>query len=296
MKHRILLVSDMHYSTEETHAEMKKIDPTVNASAAAGDAFGYTQREKIEKIYEAVVSEHKKAPLDAVLVLGDLSIDDYSFRNLPVNYCKKFKEDCMDRLPCPSYAIPGNHDSYPDEIWEETFGYGRQFTVEIGDAVFLMMDTFHSTPACSASGSPCTPLDADFLRFSLNRYKGRRIFICAHHIAENVFTEETKELIRSSEDVVCLFRGHVHRNAVIDLGEALGHKTLIDIGGYAYNGKCIDKRWTFSLFDFAWAWGYQILEWDDEAVHTYHIKPTMHYKAENGVFDVSETRSGELYF
>lgn len=295
-KHRVLLVSDMHYTTEETHAEMKRLDPTVNTSVAAGDAFGYTQREKIEKVYEAIVREHGISPLDAVLVLGDLSIDDYSFRNLPLNYCKKFKEDCMDRLPCPAYAIPGNHDSYPTEIWQEVFGYGRQFSVEVDDAVFLMMDVFADVPANSASGSHSTLFDEAFLRNALEAYKGKKIFLCAHHVSENLFTDETKRLIRESEDVVCLFRGHIHKNAVYDLGEDFGHKTLIDIGGYAYNGFCIEKRWTFNIFDFAWAWGYQILEWDEDSVHTYHLKPAMHYKAENGEFDVEETVSGECNF
>lgn len=295
-KHRVLLVSDMHYTTEETHAEMKKIDPTVNTSVAAGDAFGHTQREKIEKVYESIMREHEQIPLDAVLVLGDLSIDDYGFRNLPTNYCKKFKEDCMDRLPCPSYALAGNHDSYPDEIWKEIFGYGRQFEIVIDDAVFLMMDTFNSTPASSASGSASTPLDANFLRSALERHKGKKIFLCAHHIADKVFTEETKALIRNAENIVCLFRGHIHKNAVYKLGEDLGGKTLIDIGGFAYEGKCIDKRWTFSIFDFAWAWGYQILEWDETSAHTYHLKPAMHYKAENGEFDVEETVSGVTDF
>ena len=49
-KHRVLLVSDMHYTTEETHDALKLICPTANTSAAAGDALGHTQREKIEKI------------------------------------------------------------------------------------------------------------------------------------------------------------------------------------------------------------------------------------------------------
>jgi len=290
-KHRVLLVSDMHYTTEETREELKKIDPTMNTSAAAGNAFGYTQREKIEKIYEAVIEENQKAPLDAVLVLGDLSIDDYSFRNLP-NYCQKFKEECMDRFPCPAYAIPGNHDSYPDEMWREVFGYGRQFAVEIDDAVFLMMDVFRSTPADSASGSPLTPLEASYLRQALAQYVGKKIFLCAHYFTERIFTEAAREIIFNSPDIVCLFRGHTHKNEVCWLGKEYNNKALIDIGGYAYNGFCIDKKWTFDIFDFAWAWGYQILEWEEDSIHTYHIKPALHYKAGNGEFDVKETISG----
>ena len=125
--HRVLLISDMHYTTEETPAEMKQIDPTVNTSVAAGDAFGHTQKEKIDLLREAILAEHEKAPLDGVLVLGDLSIDDYDYRNLPDHYCRRFREEVMDRLPCPAWALAGNHDSYPDEAWREVFGYGRQF-------------------------------------------------------------------------------------------------------------------------------------------------------------------------
>ena len=294
-KHRILLVSDMHYTTEETSEEMKLINPTVKPSAAAGNAFGFTQREKIEKVYESIVREHEKAPLDAVLILGDLSVDDYSFRNLP-NFCKRFKEDCMDRLPCPAYAIPGNHDSYPDEVWHEVFGYGRQFALEIGGAVFLMLDVFCSTPASGASGAALTPIDLEFLKESFQKHKGKKIYLCAHHFSDRLFSEEVAELIRENNDVVCLFRGHVHKNAVIPLGETLGNKLLFDIGGFAYEGHCIDKKWIFSIFDFAWAWGYQILEWDVDSAHTYHRKPAMHYKASNGDFDVEDTISGETSF
>ena len=103
MKKRILLVSDMHYTTDITPD--KNTDASVSVSLAAGDAFGFTQSRKIEKILRDITEENAREKLDMVLVLGDLSIDDYSFRNLPENYCKKFKEDCMDKLPCPSYAL-----------------------------------------------------------------------------------------------------------------------------------------------------------------------------------------------
>ena len=128
LKQRFLLVSDMHYSVEETPEEYKKIYPNARASVASGNAFGKTQRQKIEKIYEDIMEEQRRSPLDAVLVLGDLSIDDYDYRQLPISYCKKFKEDCMDRLPVPSYAIPGNHELRLDReplYREQEFPRGR---------------------------------------------------------------------------------------------------------------------------------------------------------------------------
>jgi len=286
----------MHYTTEETHAEMKAIDPNVNTSVAAGDAFGYTQKQKVEKIYEAICAEHEKAPLEAVLVLGDLSIDDYSFRHLPDNYCRRFKEEVMDRLPCPAWAIAGNHDSYPDEMWREVFGYGRQYAVEIGGAVFLMADTFHSYPATGASGSPYTALDAGFLHENIEAHAGKPLFLCAHHIREGGESDEVREIVRAS-DTVCMFRGHTHFDGVIATGEDWGHKPLVDIGGYAYNGICTpEKKWVFSRFSFAWAWGYQMLEWEDggETFLTYHVKPAYCYVAENGVFETVHTVSAVM--
>ena len=120
--HRILLLSDMHYRTQENYAELKALYPNAKASVAAGNTLGHTQKEKINHIIQDIESFAKKEEIDAILILGDLSIDDYNYRNLPENYCKKFKEDCMDKLPFHIYAIPGNHDSYPNDIWKEVFG------------------------------------------------------------------------------------------------------------------------------------------------------------------------------
>ena len=295
MKHRVLLVSDMHYTTEERYEELKKSYPNANTSVAAGDAFGHTQREKVELIYEAICAEHAKAPLDGVLVLGDLSIDDYDYRNLPDNYCRRFKEEVMDRLPCPAWALAGNHDSYPDAAWREIFGYGRQFAVEIGGSVFLMADTFRETPAHGASGSPYTQLDVSFLHDAAEQYDGKPLFLCAHHISEGGESEEAAAWVR--ERAICMFRGHTHHDGIVATGERWGQKPLIDIGGYGYHGICTpEKKWVFSRFSFAWAWGYQMLEWEDggDTVRTYHVKPAYRYVAENGIFETPYTVSSAI--
>ena len=287
LKQRFLLVSDMHYTVDEPTKEWKATYPQAKASAAAVHAFGKTQRQKIEKIYEDIMAEHTHLPLDAVLILGDLSIDDYDYRNLPINYCKLFKEELMDRLPCASYAIPGNHDSWPNEIWKEMMGQDRRYSVEIGDSAFIMEDSFANVPALPndpASGAGFTPMDADFLRSCLQKHKGKHIFLCAHHIhaAKNSFSEECRQLLRESEDLIWLFRGHTHVAAVYEGREGAGGKTLIDIGGYGYEGVQIDKRWDFNVFDEKWAWGYQILEIYDDKICTYHVRTANEYRATNG--------------
>lgn len=294
---RFILVSDMHYTTDKSAKEFKAEYPEANVSAASGSAFGKTQSEKIRKVYTDILEENEASVLDGVLVLGDLSIDDSDFRKLPFNYCQKFKEECMDRLPCPAYAIPGNHDSYTNDTWKNIFGYDRQFAALFGDTVFIMADTFASVPAIGASGSAHTRLDGDFLQDCLEKYKGKRIFLCAHYFdADQSFDEKTKRIIRDSSDIVCLFRGHVHVSSVIELGREMGDKTLIDIGGYGYCGRNVGGRWDFNTFDQSWAWGYQVLEIYDDTVRTYHVKTANRYIATNGCFDTVKTVEDEKKF
>lgn len=296
LKQRFLLVSDMHYTTNETAATLAKEFPLAKVSAAAGNAFGKTQRQKIEKIYEDILAENAASKLDAVLILGDLSIDDYDYRKLPENYCQKLKEDLMDRLPCPSYALPGNHDSYPNEIWKSIMGYDRRYSVEIGDAAFIMDDAFAAVPANPAdpaSGADFTSTDPVFLKDCLEKHKGKKIFFCSHYIdteeGDESFCAQSKELIRRSRDLVFLFRGHTHINSVGALGADAGSKPVVDIGGYGYMGCVVDGKYDFNVFGEEWAWGYQILEIYDDCVKTYFVRTANRYEATNGVFVIDKT-------
>ena len=80
---RFILVSDMHYTTDKSAEEFRKEYPDANVSVASVTAFGKTQAEKIRKIYTDILEENLSAALDGVLVLGDLSIDDWDYRKLP---------------------------------------------------------------------------------------------------------------------------------------------------------------------------------------------------------------------
>ena len=289
MKHRVLLVSDMHYTTDLSEAELKKTHPESTASLASGSAFGYTQREKIDFITRAVREEHAASPLDAVLVLGDLSIDDYDYRRLPVNYCEKFRNECMSVLPCPAYAIPGNHDSYPDEEWRRVFGVGRQFALEIGGCTFVLADTFAAVPAHGASGAAYTSADVSFLRRALEEHPAGPVFLCAHYIADREDDADFRAFVAAEERVAALFRGHTHKDRLF----TFGGKPAADIGGYGYDGRSVNGKYIFTVFDPAWAWGYEILEWDDDGFFLYHVKPAIHYEGSNGSFDVPHTVAGE---
>ena len=271
----------MHYTTQETNAELREKYPEANASAAAGTVLGVTQREKMDKLFSDIIAEHEKEKLDAVLVLGDLSIDDYDLRKLPECYCLKFREEIMDRLPCISYALPGNHDSIPNEMWRDIFGYDREYSVKIGDSVFLMLDTFKNIPATAACGGRFTGFDYDFMQSELAKYTdNENIFICCH------YTREEKEPdFPEIPNLKCLFRGHTHEAETL----TFHGRPLCDIGGYGYNGIVgEDGKYTFNRFFHECAWGYNVLEIEDGGFRVWHKTVKMRYLAENGVFEVEE--------
>lgn len=279
--HRILMVSDMHYTTSLDAAEYNASNPGALASNAAGTAFGYTQEQKIEAILDDISSHQKRENIDAIFVLGDLSLDDYGYRNLAENYLKKFKTDFLDKVNKPWYAVAGNHDSYTNDEWKTIIGSNRQYSMKIGGAAFIMLDTFADAHAESASGSNYVGVDVDFLEKEIKKYPNEPIFLCSHYYKPSASDYKFFKLLKKNERIVCMFRGHTHQNEIL-APEEMDYKCICDIGGYAYVG---DDNNDFSVFDEDWAWGYTILEWNDSSAHIYHVKKPRNYTASNGTFD-----------
>lgn len=290
--HRVVMVADMHYTVEET--EKNSMTAGQNPSLAAGNTFGYTQAQKIGFIKSDIVAYASEKSIDAVLVLGDLSLDDCGFRNLGTNFVSKFKTDCMDDLAKltttgKAYAIAGNHDSYSSVQWNSIFGYNRKYSFTIGNAAFIMMDTFDDkgNNATDASGSPYVGVDTKWLKTEIAKYTDvKQIFLCAHYLDStdntSTYTDAFKEILNGDSRIKCLFDAHIHYNSNRNI-EGVSQKQ-IDIGGYAYkminnNGTCL-----FNEYDENYVWGYQVLEWDDNgAFRTYHVKPARDYTDSSSV-------------
>ena len=287
-KTRILLISDIHYTTEQTAKELKAISPIIKGSLANGPILGYTQRERMDFMMQCIEREHQEKPLDAILIPGDLSIDDYDSRCLPRNYCDGVKKDYLDRLPVPYYVIPGNHDSYPDVLWQKIFGTKRQFSVVVNDVLYLMADTYASTPAWTASGSPYVPLDLAWAKQEMEKYPDLPVFLVAHYFSPRAEGERFSTFLSENSRIRGLVMGHTHRAEVIENKEAFGGKPVFDIGGFSYYTRPTDGVWDFNMVHPEWRWGYQILELDESSFETYHVFPAVQYHAHNGEFDMAQ--------
>lgn len=285
--HSIILVSDMHYTTNYTQTEynLRYLFNGANASAVSGPMFGYTQDERMEIILSDINDyAAEKGFLDAVLFLGDLSIDNKGYANLHEDFLKTFKDNYLSGLSYPWYAIAGNHDSYTADEWETYMGMKRQYSVEIDNAVFIMLDTFEAAHATTASGSNYVGVDTEFLAAELAKeeYADKIIFLCSHYYAEGKDTtnDAAFQAILEAEKagknrIVCMFRGHSHNSRIITNQTSMAGIPLVDIGGYAYNPDGVDGD--YNVFQETYAWGYQVLEWDESEVRLYHVKPARTY-------------------
>lgn len=286
-KAHILLVSDMHYTNVVGTGEL-----------AVTNVLGATQQERLSFLNQRICEEHDKEPLDAVLILGDFSVDDYPWRKETQgkeNYCEKYQKEFLNQLPVPVYSVAGNHDSYPDEMWKEMTGSPRQFALEIAGTLFLMLDTFHGD-ASSASGSPYCGVDVAWVREQIAKADGKPVVLCSHYFALQRESEEFRALLCECPEIIALFQGHSHVQSAVNLGEEYGNKPLFDIGGFSYN--CyhyIDadgvEKWDFNHYDRISAWGYQLLTVEDGVFETAYVYPEMTYRGNNGTFHVEEEKT-----
>ncbi|WP_082111525.1 metallophosphoesterase family protein [Spirosoma radiotolerans] len=82
----------------------------------------------------ALTDAHKKAPLQFVVINGDL-IHEGNDGLLP--RAKAY----LDTLPVPYYVTRGNHDRVSVDVWQQLWGYGTNHVVERDNATLILLDT-----------------------------------------------------------------------------------------------------------------------------------------------------------
>ena len=220
-KKRVLLLSDLHYCQEEYG--------------------GIPRDEKAKRIVDFIRSEHEKAPLSAILFLGDYSLDHWAWNTKGTwltegkSYTKQFVETYLQDLPAPYFMLPGNHEQYGENLWQEITGFSRSGEMVVGDYLFILWDSFGANldPAEHSDGT-YTPMDAEKIRRTMDQYPGKRVILCSHYFLPTLDSAECA-LIRD-ERVVCLCMGHTHFSAVNIMSEDYGCKYVLQTGSWATTG------------------------------------------------------------
>lgn len=237
------------------------------------DWYGMTSEDRVQKFIDDVKAEYEKAPFEALLLLGDYSLDHWSY-HIKGSYlakgqsdAKRFARDYLSQLkelPIEIRMIAGNHEMYGEKLWNELTGYHREDTYVTGDFLFILMDTYKGCldPTEHMDGV-YTGADMDFIKKQMETYPDKRVIICSHYVEPWRDTEEFKALLRDDR-VVCLFAGHTHNSEIWHMEEEYGSKKTIFTGQYSeLNTKMLTKV----------MWGFRELIITDEYLESNYITP-----------------------
>lgn len=237
------------------------------------DWFGVKAEDRVQKFIDDIKAEYEKQPFEALLLLGDYSLDHWkwqvkgSYIEKGISNTKRFVDEYLSQLkelPIEIRMIAGNHEQYGETLYHELTGYHREDIYVTGDWLFILMDTYKGglDPTEHHDGV-YTGADMEFINKQLKAYPDKRVIICSHYIEPWRDTEEFKALLREDR-VVCLFAGHTHKSEIWYMEEEYGSKKTIFTGQY---GDLNKKLMTESM------WGFRELILGDSFAQSSYITP-----------------------
>ena len=240
------------------------------------DWYGVKNDDRMQLFVKHVKEEYEKDPFEALLLLGDYSLDHWKW-NVQGCWLKEGRSNTrlfcdrvlapLKELGVPMAVIAGNHEQYGRRLWQAiTGGFKRQDVLVTDDVLFILPDTFGADldPTEHSDGTYCGT-DVKFVRAQMEKYPDKKVVLCAHHFEPGRESEAFKKLVREDDRILCLFGGHVHRSLVVELGEEWGNKALLYTGNYSYNGG--KQPPTESM------WGFRDLILTDGELHSRYITP-----------------------
>ncbi|MEO6151290.1 MAG: metallophosphoesterase [Mucilaginibacter sp.] len=177
---RFALMSDLHYGQPGTKG-----------------------KEDLGNMINWLNDNHAKDNYDFVIVNGDLVHDQPELLS-------EVKSEYFDKLKCPHYAVPGNHDHADAALWKKVFGYEDNFVIEKRGVGLVFGNTTDVT------GGVIGP-DISFLKRSLDAFADKKVVFVVLHVpparTENSSYDspETVKLLNSYPNVKAVFCGHDHQ-------------------------------------------------------------------------------------
>jgi Icc protein len=190
VKFRFAIASDGHYGQPETEYE-----------SFHDDMMNWLKKE------------HEQQPLGCCIFNGDLIHDN-------PDYFPEVKKK-YDSLSIPYYVSRGNHDRCDAQIWKNTWGHELNYSYEIDNAAFIVLDT------SNIAGEYLCP-DIQFVKEAFEKYQLKKHVFVIMHITPVKWTEagidcpEVVELFAQQKNLKGIFHGHDHKedNAKINSEKA----------------------------------------------------------------------------
>ena len=224
----------------------------------------------MELLCRSLREAHVRQPYDAVLSLGDYSLDFWAWNEggsflwePPVSNTDVFVKKYVPFMPTEFYMIPGNHEQYGEQDWVRITGRPREYIVVYGEYVFVMLDTFAGQLDPKVNHDGCyTGINVELLAAVLRDYPDKKIILCAHDLYVWKESEAARALILENSRIICAFAGHTHRDHTLLLPDSWRCLPIFYCGDFSYNeGHGKDKNW-----------GYRLLDLSREAISTAYIR------------------------
>ena len=247
-KYRVLLTSDIHCTDLE-------------------DWYGIRDEVRMQRWLEDVLAEHARHPFDLILIPGDISLD-YHAEKTPFekgySTAYLFMKMYASRLPAgvPVLTGAGNHEQFPDTVWQKITGNPRQCYGVVGNHTFIMLDGFREALKTTYDSSDVySPMDVAYIRELLDRYPENHVWLISHYFDLERESDAFRKLVADDPRIKGLFMGHTHEHQLIPMGPEWGNKIIAQTGNYSY---------TMSGAANGGFWGFRdlVIE-DDKAVSSY---------------------------
>ena len=234
------------------------------------DWYDMKTEDRMELFTKSLIDEYERKPYDAIVTLGDYSLDFWAWNEggsylweTPVSRTDEFIKKYVSRMPTDFYMIPGNHEQYGNEIWQKIVGTPREYVIEYGEYVFVMLDTFAGEldPKRHHDGI-YTGINTEFLSSVLCDYKDKKVILCAHDISIAEESDAARNLILENKNVICAFTGHTHRDNASILPISWRSLPVFYCGDFSSSSKESGER----------NWGYRLLDVSSDAILTEYVR------------------------
>ncbi len=255
---RILISSDMH-NTPDSHSW-----------------YGVGSNARLQQWVDGIIAEHQKDPIDALVILGDTSLDHWAFPpygyylTAGVSYTKDLVKRYVSQLPkdFPVYFVPGNHEQYGNAKWVELTGQNRQGYFTLGDNLFILADTYagYLDPAGHHDGM-YTGVDMSHVTKAVKaNTNASNIWLLAHEFQFNAESAQFIHFLKSNQRVRGLFMGHTHLANVYST--YYRNLTVAQTGNFSYTLDDASEEDLIASF-----WGYRELIIDAHGAVSNYIIP-----------------------
>lgn len=250
---RMAVLSDIHVGSDES------------------DWSGLDPDGRIQLLVDSILAEHKKKPIHAILITGDIVADPDHY-----NYFKTWLNKFVPQLEgIPVYYARGNHDRFSDATWDELTDMPIEYSFSSDKYSFVVLDSY---PEYTNSTPPCHEVDENDLAFidkQRVQQNNKKAFIVSHYFPDVQSTSLIGQYASENEDVLGLFYGHSH---VFNNNKMKGGYYDMQTGSFYRPDYTLPTLDELNNGKSRNLWGWRMFEEkEDCTLHTYQVQPAHYY-------------------